>query len=131
MNTGMEIRVVLDGEIPVYRQIADGIRAYCVDGRLEPGMKLPSVRQMAASLGVHHNTVAQAYRLLEDERWIWIPNRRQGAIVQERMTPEQPDAREQVAQGSRLRQMLADVRAKGFSREWILKEVMAALEAQS
>jgi len=131
MNQGTEIRVVLDGEIPVYRQIADGIRAHCVDGRLEPGMRLPSVRRMAASLGVHHNTVAQAYRRLEDEGWLWIPNRRQGAIVQERMMPQPPDEREQMAQGSRLRQLLAELRATGHSREWILKEVVAALEAQS
>lgn len=42
-------------------QVIDGIRA----GKLPPGAKLPTVRELAAQLGVAVNTVARAYRELE------------------------------------------------------------------
>jgi DNA-binding transcriptional regulator YhcF (GntR family) len=42
-------------------QIIEGIR----NGRLSPGMRLPTVRELAAQLGMAVNTVARAYRELE------------------------------------------------------------------
>ncbi len=42
-------------------QIIDGIR----DGRLPPGTRLPTVRELAGQLGLAVNTVARAYRELE------------------------------------------------------------------
>ena len=42
-------------------QIIDGVR----DGRLPPGTRLPTVRELAGELGLAVNTVARAYRELE------------------------------------------------------------------
>lgn len=42
-------------------QIIEGIR----DGRLTPGTRLPTVRELAGQLGLAVNTVARAYRELE------------------------------------------------------------------
>jgi DNA-binding transcriptional regulator YhcF (GntR family) len=42
-------------------QIIDGIR----DGRLSPGTRLPTVRELAAQMNLAVNTVARAYRELE------------------------------------------------------------------
>ncbi len=53
-----------DAATPVYRQIADGIRAALVEGRLEPGQQLPPTRDLAKQLGVNRNTVIAAYDLL-------------------------------------------------------------------
>jgi len=50
-----------DGGLPLRRQIADGIRAWVRDGRVRPGDQLPTVRDLAAALGVDRNTVASAY----------------------------------------------------------------------
>jgi len=47
----------------VRRQIADG----AASGKLAPGHKLPTVRQLAADLGLANNTVARAYRELETD----------------------------------------------------------------
>jgi GntR family transcriptional regulator len=126
MRDVIEIHVVLDGPVPVYRQIADAVRAHCVSGRLEPGMKLPAVRELAGLLGVHFNTVAEAYRTLAEEGWLLIEGRR-GAVVKYRDQPAPPSRETQTREGNRVRHLIAELLAKGFSRESILKEVEAAL----
>jgi GntR family transcriptional regulator len=130
MSDGMVIRVVLDGPEPVYKQIADAVRTMCVNGKLEPGMKLPSVRELAASLGIHFNTVAGAYRVLADEGWLSLEGRR-GAIVESRSQPGAPNKEAQTSEGKRLRHLVAELSSNGFGQEWILRQVMEALEAQS
>lgn len=52
---------------PLYQQVADGIKALIARGVLREGMTLPSVRQVAGDLGVNLNTIAIAYRELQDE----------------------------------------------------------------
>ncbi|WP_200331779.1 GntR family transcriptional regulator [Leucobacter sp. L43] len=50
---------------PPYRQLHDGVVRAISQGRLAPGAKLPTVRGLAAHLGLAANTVASAYRALE------------------------------------------------------------------
>jgi DNA-binding transcriptional MocR family regulator len=50
--------------LPVYKQIADGIRAALAAGRLTAGQQLPPTRDLAKQLGVNRNTVIAAYDLL-------------------------------------------------------------------
>lgn len=52
-------------DVPIYRQISDGVRMAVSTGRLQIGDELPSVRGMAVRLRVNPNTVARAYRDLE------------------------------------------------------------------
>ena len=51
---------------PIYLQIADQIRQKVANGELKPGDQLPTVRQMATDLRVNFNTVARAYRMLDE-----------------------------------------------------------------
>ena len=127
MAPTLQIRVVLDSPAPVYRQIVDALRSLCVDGRLTPGTKLPTVRSLAASLGIHFNTVAEAYRVLSDEGWLLIEGRR-GATILDRKLPRKPNATAQAAASSRLRHLIAELQAKGLSPDWIRHEAEAALE---
>nr|MBQ8243639.1 GntR family transcriptional regulator [Oscillospiraceae bacterium] len=55
---------------PIYAQIIDGLRQQIVSGVLQPGDKLPSVRELAASLAINPNTIQRSYRQLEVEGWI-------------------------------------------------------------
>ena len=80
------IRIDLDLPIPAYRQIVDGLRALIVEGVLVPGDRMPTVRDLAVDLSVHHNTVAEAYRQLAAEGWLEL-GRRRGATVMERPRP--------------------------------------------
>ncbi|HLL76596.1 MAG TPA: GntR family transcriptional regulator [Pyrinomonadaceae bacterium] len=52
---------------PIYRQIADELKALIARGELAEGAQLPPVRQLAGDLGVNLNTVAIAYRELQAE----------------------------------------------------------------
>ena len=55
---------------PVYARIARAITDDIRRGRLRPGDALPGSRMLAASLGVHRNTVLAAYEALRAEAWI-------------------------------------------------------------
>jgi len=50
---------------PPYEQVREQVRAQVQAGELTPGTKLPTVRALAADLGLATNTVARAYRELE------------------------------------------------------------------
>ena len=55
---------------PIYAQIMSGIKAQITGGVLQPGEKLPSVRELAGTLAINPNTIQRAYRQLEMEGWI-------------------------------------------------------------
>jgi GntR family transcriptional regulator len=52
-------------DAPPSRQIVEAVLDAVASGALTPDAKLPSVREMAAQALVNHNTVARAYRDLE------------------------------------------------------------------
>jgi DNA-binding transcriptional regulator YhcF (GntR family) len=118
-----EPKLVIDpaSPVPVYRQVVDNLRSLLVEGILQPGDTLPTVRELGLEIGVHFNTVAEAYRLLAAEGWLDL-RRRRGAVVMKRSTPaQQPEA---VAQFSRnLRQLIAQVRSEGLSIRTITHEL--------
>ncbi len=55
---------------PIYTQICDGFREQIRAGVLQPGEKLPSVRELAMQLTINPNTIQRAYRELEMQGWI-------------------------------------------------------------
>jgi GntR family transcriptional regulator len=107
------VAIDLDSPVPVYRQIVDAIRHHLVEGHLEPGDLLPTVRQLAIDLGVHFNTVAQAYRLLAEEGWLDL-KRRRGAMVLDRSHPAAPNKTRQERSLHRLREIIAQLQAEGI-----------------
>ena len=55
---------------PIYAQVTDGFKEQISSGILIPGDRLPSVRELAASLAINPNTIQRSYRQLEMEGWI-------------------------------------------------------------
>ena len=55
---------------PIYTQICDGFRDQIRAGILQPGDKLPSVRELATQLTINPNTIARSYRELELQGWV-------------------------------------------------------------
>jgi len=52
-------------DTPIYRQLADGIRALIDTGAIQSGEKLPATRELAGQLGLNRTTVSAAYAILE------------------------------------------------------------------
>ena len=61
----MEIVIDTSDSVPVFAQLIDQIKKAVLGGELSSGATLPSIRQLANDMGLNHNTVAKAYRLLE------------------------------------------------------------------
>ena len=62
----MQIKLDFRSGQPIYVQIVDQIRQMVVSGELQLGDQLPTVRQLATELRVNFNTVARAYRVLDE-----------------------------------------------------------------
>ncbi len=59
-----------------YEQVRSQLAAGIADGTLEAGQRLPTVRRLAADLGLAANTVARAYRELEADGLVVTQGRR-------------------------------------------------------
>jgi DNA-binding transcriptional regulator YhcF (GntR family) len=127
MKPAPVIRIDLASPVPAYRQIANAIRALLVDGTFPVGDPLPTVRRLAVDLGVHHNTVAEAYRVLSEEGWLDL-RRRHGAIVRDRSRPRPSrEARPSLVQ--RLRELTAEAQAAGLA-PGVIAESMHAVATE-
>ena len=82
-------RLTLDSEsaTPPFEQVRTQIATAVAAGQLDAGTKLPTVRQLAADLGLATNTVARAYRELEADAVIATHGRR-GTFVRSDVVDE-------------------------------------------
>jgi GntR family transcriptional regulator len=124
MASPRTLRIDLASPRPVYEQIVSGLRALLVAGEFAAGEQLPTVRQLATDLGVHHNTVAESYRVLAEEGWLDL-RRGRGAVVLRREGPR-PTAAAKHGFGQRLEELVAKAITDGVPRS-ALAEHMAAL----
>jgi len=74
------IRIDASSDISIFEQVAAAIRTDMAAGRVRPDDKLPSAREVAASLGVNLHTVLRAYQDLRDEGLLEL-RRGRGAVV--------------------------------------------------
>ncbi len=72
---------------PLYQQVVDEIKSLIAGGELSEGSALPPVRQVAADLGVNLNTIAHAYRQLQNQGLVKIRHGA-GAVVTSRLLSE-------------------------------------------
>jgi GntR family transcriptional regulator len=84
--------------VPIYRQLVDQVEALVAGGRLRPGDVVPSVRQVAAALGVNPMTVSKAWSRLEANgmldrdrgRGMVVAARREAVSLADRRVEVQP-----------------------------------------
>lgn len=122
MDRHPTIRIDLSSTVPVHKQIVDAIRVLLVHGELPPGAKLPSVRRLALELGVHFNTVSEAYRILAQEGWLDLRHG-SGATVRDRLTPERVSRKRLSEFRAALRSLAAQMQAEGMSTSEIAAEL--------
>jgi GntR family transcriptional regulator len=123
MASARILRIDLASPRPVYEQIVSGLRAALVAGEVLPGEQLPTVRQVATDLGVHHNTVAESYRVLAEEGWLDL-RRGRGAIVLDREKPR-PITAAKHGFGQRLEEMIAKAITDGVPRSALAEHMWA------
>lgn len=113
--------------IPIYTQIVEQVKQQVVGGVLQPGDQLPTVRALAQELRVNFNTVARAYRLL-DEANIISTQQGRGTYILEVPPPERTDKLRRQALEALTRDYLHEARRLGCSDNEISKELEEQIE---
>lgn len=112
---------------PARKQIADQIRSAIVEGSLRIGEELPSVRRLAIDVGVHFNTIAEAYRQLAGEGWLDIAHGRATRVqLRADAAPACPQVEEDFRQ--RVRHLVTEMRAAGMVPDRIRELMLTVVE---
>ena len=117
----MIITLDFSSDTPIYTQLCNQIVIGVANGALSPGEALPSVRLMAANIGVHAHTVNKAYSFLSREGFIII-DRRSGCRVADII----PDADESFK--DTLREKLLPIAASAAGRRMSIDAFKAMCE---
>ncbi|BCJ48118.1 GntR family transcriptional regulator [Actinoplanes ianthinogenes] len=118
----MNITLDPDSPTPPYEQVRLAIAALAADGTLAAGTKLPPVRHLATDLGLAVNTVARAYKELEQAGLVETRGRA-GTVITARAT-----GTSQRAQKAALA-YAETTRSLGIPADTALALVRAALDA--
>ena len=124
----MDVSIHIDSAEPVYEQIVRQIQHGVRNGVLAAGTPLPSVRQLAADLGLNRNTVARAYKMLEERGVIRTAGRKGtfvGGAAAEAVARLIANRAERV-----LRQAIDGLIEEGLRRDEIAAIFARALEAE-
>ena len=119
----LDLQLDYDRGLPVYRQIYEAVLQSLASGRLEPAEQLPTIHELARTLGVNPNTVAHAYKELE----------RDGHVVSARGRGTFPAARRPSTQNRAgvlkaiVDRALADAAGNGLTGEELVAYLRKAL----
>lgn len=114
-------------KLPIYAQVVEQIENLVATGVLRPGDQLPTVRQLAADLRVNFNTIARAYRLL-DEAGVISTQQGRGTFLLEALPPAKARSLKQAALRGLTGSFLGDAARLGFSPEEVFKSTKAMIE---
>lgn len=109
--------IVIDpkSSTPIYEQIAIKIKELILKGVLEPGDKLPSVRELSGIITANPNTVSKAYAELERQKVIETIRGR-GTFVAENYKPKiQEDRMEALKEN--LKKVILEAKYMGLTKE--------------
>lgn len=122
----MFLRIDPGSGVPIYRQIMDGVRYSVATGHIDGGARLPSVRELATTLGVNPTTIQRAYGELEHQGVV-ESRRGQGTFVCERVPAVSRNERAE-ALDREIRALLARAHELGVGAPELLALVRRALE---
>lgn len=114
--------------LPIYTQIVNQIQSQLVNGILKPGDQLPTVRALASELRVNFNTVARAYRILDEERIISTQQGR-GTYITEIPPPEITEKLRQESLAELTQRFINEAIRLGFSEREVSQMVKDQLKA--
>lgn len=120
----LDFRIDSSSGLAPYAQLVQQVKQALRLGWLQPGDKLPTAHEVAASVAINPNTVQKAYRELEYEGLVdGRPG--QGTFVQRSLSQATPSS--VIALTRRLERWIAAARAAGLDEDGIMDVVRAAM----
>jgi DNA-binding transcriptional regulator YhcF (GntR family) len=120
----MDIKIDSSNDVPIRRQLTEQIIYLIAIDRLKDGELMPSVRELARRLKIHHNTVSEAYQDLVRREWLERHRGSRLAVI----------SRERSRDGSSLddliNQTIAVARENGHTLQSLRERVRERLLAQ-
>ncbi len=120
MRDTMFVRIDFDSEEAFYIQLRNQIIMGIAMSELQQGESLPSVRDLAESIGINMHTVNKAYTILKQEGYVRL-DRRRGAVIA-------VDANKLMAE-EELRGRLKTVVARALCKNLTPEEIRQTLDA--
>ena len=116
--------------LPIYNQIVEQIQSQLANGILKPGDQLPTVRALAQELRVNFNTVARAYRILDEARIISTQQGR-GTYITEIPPPDVSERLRHESLEALTQRFIAEALRLGFSKREVGLMVRDSLKRTS
>jgi GntR family transcriptional regulator len=129
-NKKLMLQIDFRSGLPIYTQIVNQVQAQIAGGILKPGDQLPTVRAMAEELRVNFNTVARAYRILDEARIISTQQGR-GTYITEIPPPKVTERLRKEALAVLTQRYLSEAMRLEFSKdeiEGMVKDQLKALK---
>jgi GntR family transcriptional regulator len=123
----MFVELDFRSHVPIYVQIVERIKHLVATEALKSGDQLPTVRQLAADLRVNFNTIARAYRIL-DEAGVISTQQGRGTYVLEPLPPERATRLRRAALDALVRSFLVEADRLGFEPDEVASDVENLIE---
>jgi GntR family transcriptional regulator len=127
-NKKLMLHIDFRSGLPIYTQIVNQVQAQVAGGFLKPGDQLPTVRSLAEELRVNFNTVARAYRILDEARIISTQQGR-GTYITEIPPPKVTERLRKESLEALTRRFITEAIRLEFSKDEISEAVNAQLKA--
>src|SRR4030095_12937424 len=127
-NTKLILQIDFRSGLPIYIQIVNQVQAEIASGLLNPGAQLPTVRALAEELRVNFNTVARAYRILDEARIISTQQGR-GTYITEIPPPKVTEKLRKEALEALTERYIHEARRLEFSKEEISEMIQEQIKA--
>jgi GntR family transcriptional regulator len=124
----LDFRIDTTSGLAPYTQVVQQVKQALRLGWLQPGDKLPTAHEVAASVAINPNTVQKAYKELEHEGLV-AGRPGQGTFVQRSLTQSTPASLSALSR--RLERWIAAARAAGLDDDGIMDLIRATLRQLS
>jgi len=114
--------------VPIYKQIVRQVEKGVIGGLLKPGDQLPTVREVALELTINPNTVARAYRDLEQEGIIESIQGR-GTFISGNLPHPGMEDKEMIVK-EKVEELIREARQLNISQEKLVKMLKEALDRE-
>ena len=126
-NKKLILQIDFRSGLPIYTQIVNQIQAQVTGGILKSGDQLPTVRALAEELRVNFNTVARAYRILDEARLISTQQGR-GTYITEIPPPNVSEKLRRETLEALTQRYISEAMRLGFSKSEIRQTVSDQLK---